>query len=305
MNPETPELVSVCICTFRRPELLSALLDSIVNQVPDPAFRVEVVIVDNDRQRSAEPVARRFERRAHVAVVYDCEPEQNISLARNRAIRNASGSLVAFLDDDERPVQGWLTRLYQTFRTHAADGVLGPVLPDYPAQAPGWLKKGRFFDRRRLPTGSRISERDARTGNVLLLRSIFTEHEGWFDPAFGRTGGEDSDFFRRQFECGRTFVWCDEAEAYETVPPDRWTTAFHVRRFLRSGTIDGELMRAGRIPSSGPVFKSIILVGVAVVIAPLSLLLRKDIRVRVWQKLAYSGGVVAAFSGASLLRDRD
>ena len=297
--------VSVCICTYRRPELLARLLHAIGDQKRDPRFSLDVVVVDNDERRSAESVVRGFGNRSDLEAIYDIEPQRNISLARNRAIRHASGNLVAFLDDDECPVQDWLVRLYDTWRTSGADGVLAPVVPEYPADAPTWLTTGRFFDRRRLQTGAPISARDGRTGNVLLRRSILTDAEGWFDPAFGRSGGEDSDFFRRQFAAGRVFVWCDEAVAHETVPPERWSISFHLKRYWRSGTIDGEWMRAGRIPWVGPVAKSILVLGAGIAFGPFTFLLQKHVRVRVWQKLAYCSATMAALGGVSLLRNRD
>jgi len=297
--------ISVCICTFRRPELLTRLIEAISNQRRDPRVSFDVVVVDNDADRSAEPIVRDFRNRTDLEMIYDVEPQRNISLARNRAIRHASGNLVAFLDDDECPVQDWLLQLYNTWRAHDADGVLGPVVPDYPAEAPAWLRAGRFFERRRLQTGSCISGRDARTGNVLLRRSVLASDNGWFDPAFGRTGGEDSDFFRRQFANGRVFVWCDEAVAHETVPPERWSASFHLKRYWRSGTIDGEWMREGRIPWAAPLAKSLLLLCAGVALSPFTLLLSKHVRVRVWQKLAYCGGTVAAVGGVSMLRDRD
>jgi GT2 family glycosyltransferase len=47
--------VSVCIATHRRPHLLQRLLTSILEQVDAPIY--EVIVVDNDAARSAEPVA--------------------------------------------------------------------------------------------------------------------------------------------------------------------------------------------------------------------------------------------------------
>src|SRR4051812_43658953 len=243
--------ISVCICTYKRPQLLLSLLNALEHQDLDGSFTFDVVVVDNDVDRSSESAVRRFTAASQLSIAYDCEPERNISLTRNRAICNADGNLIAFIDDDECPVRDWLKRLHQTMDAASADGALGPVLPDFPPAAPSWLKRGRFFDRQRHPTGTRISAKDARTGNLLLKRSIFTEGQNWFDPAFGRTGGEDTDFFGRQFRTGGVFVWCDEAIAHEIVPPDRWTIAFHVKRLLRAGTIDGEMIRAGSLKGRG------------------------------------------------------
>jgi glycosyltransferase involved in cell wall biosynthesis len=302
--PEAIDCISVCICTFRRPVLLARLLHAIASQERDPRFRVNVVIVDNDAERSAEPVARSFQR-GDIDMIYDVEPDRNISLARNRAIRKATGNLVAFIDDDERPVDDWLVQLYRTWKAYGVDGVLGPVIPEVPSMAPEWLRKERFAGRRRLQTGTRITQRDARTGNVLLRRSLFTDKDRWFDPALGRSGGEDSDFFRRQFQLGQVFVRCDEAIAGEILPPERWTASYHVKRYWRSGTLTGEWMREGRLPSSSPALvKNLLLLCTGLPLGLFTLLLRKHLRVRVWQKLAYCGGMVAAFNGFSLLRDR-
>ncbi len=305
VTPSNPDRVSVCVCTFRRPATLSRLIESLAGQVVDQSFALEVVVVDNDRDRPAEATVRAFAARTGVATIYDCEPEQNISLTRNRAIRNATGNAVAFIDDDEWPTGDWLARLYHTLRAHDADGVFGPVLPDFPADAPHWLTTGSFFRRRRVPTGTRVSMGDARTGNVLMWRSVFADGEPWFDPAFGRTGGEDSEFFWRQLARGRGFVWCDEAVVYEAVPPERWKATFHLRRLLRAGTLDGELMRDGRLPSKGRVARNAAILCGCIAVACPSLLLPKRLWMRVLQKGAYCIGVVTAYFGCSMLRYRD
>jgi glycosyltransferase involved in cell wall biosynthesis len=300
-----PDRITVCICTFKRAVLLEELLDAVAAQVSDGSFTFDVVVIDNDVARSAKPVVDHFAQVAGVSVTYDCEPERNISKARNRAVALATGAFVAFIDDDERPVPDWLMSLHRCRVESGADGVLGPVVADFPSGAPAWLSKGRFFERPRHRTGTRITASDARTGNVLLARSLFQGAELWFDPAFGRSGGEDSDFFARKFAAGATFVWCDEAVAYETVPPERWTIAFHIKRLWRAGTIDGEWIREGRIPGPAVVAKNLLVLAGCAALIPPSLVLPKHARVRVAQKLAYCGGLVTASLGFSLLRDRE
>jgi succinoglycan biosynthesis protein ExoM len=297
--------ISVCVCTYKRPDLLARLLDALANQIVDAAFAFDVVVVDNDSDRSSEEVVRSNALSKDIEVSYYGEPERNISLARNRAVRNAAGNLIAFIDDDERPVSDWLVHLYRTMKRHGADAVLGPVIPDFPAAAPSWLKKGRLFDRKRHPTGSSISAGDARTGNVLMDRSLFAEGQLWFDPAFGRTGGEDSDFFARQFREGRVFVWCDEAIAYEAVPSERCKALFHVRRLWRAGTLHGEWIRDGRRPGGAVLVKNVAVLGACALLVAPSLMLPKHLWIRIAQKLAYCAGMVTAYLGLSLLRHRE
>jgi succinoglycan biosynthesis protein ExoM len=297
--------ISVCICTFKRPVQLAALLERLSAQCSEPAFSFDVVVVDNDRDRSAEPIVRAFaDRYPEPAVVFDCEAERNISLARNRAIRSATGNLVAFIDDDERPEPDWLQRLHASLMRHAADGVLGPVVPDFPPESPAWLKRGRVFHRRRYTTGTPIQDGDGRTGNALLKRQLFSEREPWFDPALGRSGGEDSDFFTRQRRLGRVFVWCDEAVVHEDVPKERWSRSFHIKRLWRSGTVSGEWIRQGRLPTT-LVLKNLLGLGAYAAVAPVSLVMPQHVQIRVAQKLAYCAGVLTAYVGLPLFRDRE
>ena len=41
--------------------------------------------------------------------------KQNIALARNKAIENAKGDFIAFIDDDEFPLDQWLLNHVQSF----------------------------------------------------------------------------------------------------------------------------------------------------------------------------------------------
>jgi succinoglycan biosynthesis protein ExoM len=299
-----PDWITVCVCTFKRPRLLAILLEALQRQVVDPTFGFDVVVVDNDEQRSSESVVRGFAQRASVELTYYCEPDRNISLARNLAVRSARGNLLAFIDDDELPGDNWLVQLLRTLKRCGAHGVLGPVIPDFPIAAPAWLKTGRVFHRRRFETGRHISTADARTGNVLLDRALFDGDELWFDPAFGRTGGEDTDFFVRQFQNGAVFVWCDEAVVHEAVPPERWKGSFHVKRLWRAGTGDGEWMRDGRLPAAPLLAKNVVILGACLLLMPITLLAPKHARMAVAQKMAYCGGLVTAYLGLSLYRER-
>jgi len=298
------DLISVCVCTFKRPSLLLKLLNALRDQSTHNLFSFEVVVVDNDALRSAEEVVRCVSHDAQISFRYSCEPERSISLTRNRAIRCAMGNLIAFIDDDECPDQSWLYRLRETYEASQADAVMAPVLPEFPPEAPPWLSKAGVFRRRRFQTGTRIGPDDARTGNVLINRALFVDGETWFDPAFGRTGGEDSDFFLRQSRKGRVFVWCDEAVVYEAVPEDRWKPSFHLKRLFRSGTSSGEWIRQRRLPRTD-LLRSTAGLCVYGAAAPVALILPMHLRMRFAQKLVYYAGVVSGYSGLAATRNRD
>ena len=230
--------ITVCICTYERPQLLARLLQALGRQQNDGLFTFSVVVVDNDRRQSGRRAVEEAAASGIVSLQYAVEPEQNIALARNRAVRKASGTHIAFLDDDERPIDTWLLHLYRTCLAHDADGVLGPVKPEFNGTPPAWIVKGRICERKNHATGTILRHyTDTRTGNVLFNSRIFAGEDRPFDPGFGRTGGEDTDFFRRMLHKGCTFVWCSEAEAYEAVPPERLTRSYYLRRALLRGSV--------------------------------------------------------------------
>jgi succinoglycan biosynthesis protein ExoM len=225
--------VTVCICTYRRPELLKSLLDDLRAQQTDGLFTYSILVVDNDVQQSAEPVVSAFAAEVSVPVEYYVEPGQNISLARNKAVAHAKGEFLVFIDDDENPIQRWLLTLVEACIKFNAHGALGPVHPRYEVTPPRWVVEGKFYDRPSYPTGTVINWQRGRTGNTLLRREVFEGMDVPFRPEF-RTG-EDQDFFRRVIDKGFFFIWCDEAKAYEIVPSIRWNRRFLLRRALLRG----------------------------------------------------------------------
>jgi succinoglycan biosynthesis protein ExoM len=262
--------ITVCVCTYKRPHLLRRLLKDLRGQDTNDLFTYSIVVADNDRLESARPVVLEFEATSTIPIQYCVEPRQNIALARNRAIEAAHGDFVAFIDDDEFPTSRWLLTLFEACRKYDADGVLGPVKPHFDEQPPQWVVQGRFYDRATYPTGFVIDWRKGRTGNVLLRKRIFTPGEPAFRPEF--LTGEDQDFFARMIDKGYVFVWCNEAVAFEVVPPVRWKRSFMLRRALLSGATS--LIE----PTFGArdVAKSIIAVPMYIVGLPFALFLGQD-----------------------------
>ncbi|QDL53401.1 glycosyltransferase family 2 protein [Rhodoferax aquaticus] len=241
--------ISVCICSFRRPLLLSALLTQLGQQgLGQGIAAIEVVVVDNDPHNTAAQVVAAWTVPQGFSLLARHVPVPNIALARNAAVAAATGEWIAFVDDDEVPVQHWLRLLLACAQAHQADAVFGPVLPVYPPEVAPWIVQGRYFERRRLPTGTRITEQDARTGNALVRASSLSQVHGPFDAAFGRTGGEDSMLFRDLLARGAKFVWCDEAPVHEVVPVERANAQWLLRRSFRIGQtwIRAELYRLPR-----------------------------------------------------------
>ncbi|AXS80110.1 glycosyltransferase family 2 protein [Dechloromonas sp. HYN0024] len=237
MTNRTPPEISVCVCTYKRPSLLQQLLESLAQQNLSLS-RFEIIVVDNDASGSArqivEQVAQRF---PELAIRYEIETNQGISYARNRTVSLATGQFLAFIDDDEWAVDNWLTDLMACIKASGADAVLGPVIPQYPADSHAWAIKSRFFERPRFATGTMIGCDTCRTGNALVRADRLNARQPHpFDERLALSGGEDHDFFKWCASEGGRFVWCDTAEVNEAVPLHRQDLRFILERCFRTST---------------------------------------------------------------------
>ncbi len=292
--------ISVCICTYKRPEMLSSLLVTLENQKTEGLFEYSVVIVDNDQSQSARSVVESRIRESKLSMSYDVEPEQNIALARNKAIQNAKGNWIALIDDDEFPIERWLLNLYKAMLSFHADGVLGPVKPHFKTAPPGWIVRGKFCERDSFQTGTVLrNPKYTRTGNVLLRREVLDD-ELPFNPLYGKTGGEDIDFFSRRIRKGNRFVWCNEAWVYEIVPPGRLKRSYFLKRALLRGVANSK--RASWL--SLDVWKSILAFVLYTPAVLLLVFLRHDLFMRYLIKDCDHLGKLLALCGFNLLNER-
>jgi succinoglycan biosynthesis protein ExoM len=291
--------ISVCICTYKRLEFLEKLLSKLENQDTEGFFEYTIVIVDNDKAESARQTVEAYTKHSNISISYYVEPEQNISLARNKAIENAKGDLIALIDDDEFPENSWLLNFYKALEQYHSDGVLGPVLPYFEIDPPKWVIKGHFFDRPTHTSGQILSWKNTRTGNALLKRSLFDDRDKWFDPAYG-SGGEDRDFFRRKIAAGYVFVWSNEASVFETVPHERWDRRIMVKRALLRGK-----MALNSANSKGKsIITSIIAILVYSTFLPLTFIVGQHVFMKYLIKNCDHIGKIAAFFGINLVNEK-
>jgi succinoglycan biosynthesis protein ExoM len=283
--------VSVCICTYKRATFLRRLLTELGNQETGGRFTYSIVVADNDDLRSAEPLVSEFAAISNIAVKYCVEPRQSIALTRNKAVENATGDYIAFIDDDELPERNWLQSLFAACDKYGVDGVLGPVKPSFGDGVPRWIVKGRFFDRPCYETGFVLAFGQTRTGNVLLKEHLLRGTNSPFRPEF--RSGEDVDFFRRAIEKGHVFIWCNEAVVYETVPPTRWKRMYLLRKALLRGAC------AALRPTVGvrDVAKSVIAVPIYGLALPFAALLGQHVFMVLLVKLCDHLGKLLALLG--------
>ncbi len=223
----------VAVLTFRRPKELAGLLPELSRQADECAAKTglntSVLVIDNDPAASGQDVVSTGPRLRYVS-----EKTPGIAAARNRALtESATADLLVFIDDDEWPQEGWLVALVATYSDTRPAGVVGPVISEFAVEPSSWVAAGRFFDRRRLPTGTEITT--AATNNLLLDLQQVRKLGVAFDERFGLSGGSDTLFSHQLVGRGGHLVWCAEATVVDQVPASRVTARWVLLRALRSG----------------------------------------------------------------------
>lgn len=117
-----PSAVSVIVATRDRPSQLDRCLGAVRALQPAPG---EIVVADSASSRPDEVASVAGAHGARVVRL----PEKGLSLARNAGAREATGAVLAFLDDDCRVDPGWLAALCRGFADDAVAAVAGQLLP--------------------------------------------------------------------------------------------------------------------------------------------------------------------------------
>ncbi|MDH3520352.1 MAG: glycosyltransferase [Myxococcales bacterium] len=278
--------VSICIAS-QRPHGLARLLESIGRLKRPPRAALEVVVVGNG------PAASGALRQAAASAPLDLplrlflEPRRNLSHVRNRAVEHATGRWIAFVDDDEVPREDWLVAYWSMLESSDADGYFGPVLPRLEPPASAWLDAS-FFARERFASGTWLGARGARTGNAFVKRMLFADVA--FDPAFGCGVGEDLDLFRRMQRRGARFVWCDEAQVEEFVPPERQCLSWLARRAFEGGASYARVEARVQPHRLRPALRALAGLAAAFCALPFALLLGPRRAARAWLRGCVQAG---------------
>jgi len=234
-----PIKFTIVIATYRRPAMLRDSVLSLRTMTIPSNVSLEVLIIDNDPDRSAaglmkelaDPCAEAF------ALRYVAEPLTGLSHARNRGIEEAEGDVIGFLDDDIFISENWLVAMLDCLHRTGAASVGGPYVnhweeaPDptvraceYKLVTPDWGDRDFALRGRSTPGG----------GNAVFRRRVFDAGLR-FSPELGRIGnlllsGEDTELFRRLQKQGDAVWYCASAAIRHRIGGERLTQDYLIRR---------------------------------------------------------------------------
>jgi len=266
--PDPVPRVSLIVPTRDRPELLRGCVESLLSRTDYPDF--ELLLVDNgSREPEALALLAEYERRGRVRVLRDDSPF-NYSSLNNRAAREATGSVLALVNNDiEVITPDWLLEMVgQAMRPGV--GAVGAMLlyPDETIQHAGVvLGLGGIANHAWAgePAGigghggrARVAQAmSAVTGACLVVRKALYLQVGGLDEHL-QVAFNDIDFCLRLGEAGYRCVWTPFARLYHHESATRGADADGEKRtrFLREIALMQERWgtRLERDPAYNPNF---------------------------------------------------
>ena len=231
--------ISVVVCTHRLerwPWLLECLA-SLERQALQP---LEVIVVVD----GGPEIRRRLDERGGPEITLSTARPSGLSSARNLGLAHASGTYVAFLDDDAVAEESWLKTLRAVLEDETVAGVGGVSLPVWEGRRPLWIPDELLWALGCSYRGMPVTQADVRNvygGSACFRRDIFASFGG-FDPNLGRTavglaGCEETELclrVRNQSQ-GLRFVHDPAAVIYHRVPRARQKVTYLLSRCLGEG----------------------------------------------------------------------
>jgi GT2 family glycosyltransferase len=129
--------VTAVVCTHDRVALVGRAVDAAVAEARTVGG--DILAVDNASTDGTSTLLADLARRHAPLLRVAHEPRLGLSVARNLALAEARGEVVAFLDDDAVPRPGWLAALLAPYTDPRVACVGGRIRLDFPEPPPAWL----------------------------------------------------------------------------------------------------------------------------------------------------------------------
>lgn len=247
--------ISTILCTYNRSESLARALESVAASIVPQPIEWEVLVVDNNSSDQTKAVVKAFCDQHPRRFRYVFEPQQGKSYALNTGIREASGDILAFVDDDVTVEPDWLQNLTSPLQDGRTTGTGGRILPARGFVPPDWLALNgpcnlvgalcAYFNPGDVPSELKEPPFGA---NMAFRREMFEKY-GNFRTDLGpfpnnKIGFEDTEFGRRLMTGGERLGYVPSATVYHEVPQYRVHKEFLLDWWFTFGR--GSIRETGR-----------------------------------------------------------
>lgn len=240
--------LTLSICTHNHLAALKQTLAGL-HELCAPEGPWELLIIDN---ASTDGTGAWLAQGGWQRMGIDCrivqESQLGVAHARNRALTEAKGVYVVFLDDDETPEPDWLVNLEQVIDAYQPAAIGGRIRAHLPGGRPDWLTDellGFLGELNYGPAGRALTKTSTPifTGNAVFHRQTVLD-VGGFDGNLGRrgnvqSGGEDTELYRRLVKLKKAVRWAPQAVIYHRIEPWKLKRGYFLRLHYHQGRMEG------------------------------------------------------------------
>ena len=223
--------ITVILCTYNRCESLSKALESVAMSSLPAAVDWDVLVVDNNSRDLTRMVVEEYCQRFPKRFSYIFEVQQGKSFALNRGVREATGDVLAFIDDDITVEPNWLFELTKPLCDSQWAGTGGRVYLPEDFSPPSWMAIDggqsllsilALFDQGSQPVPL---SKPPIGNNMAFRREVFAKYGG-FRTDLGPTPGseiryEDTEFGSRVMNGGGKVLYVPSAVVRHAVEERR------------------------------------------------------------------------------------
>ncbi len=220
MHPE----LSIIICTYNRADFLLLTLQSLSLQTLDKN-QYEVLIIDNNsKDKTAFFCQEYIQKNPDITMKYFLEKEQGLAFARNRGIKESSGNIISFIDDDAEAREDYAMNLIRTFQEYSQyDAIGGKVIPIFPEKKePVWLSKYIWGVVAKVDKGDHPVpfKKKVPAGCNMAFRKVVFETIGVFDTKLAHRC-DDLYIFGKLKAIQKVALYAPDVVVFHHIPPER------------------------------------------------------------------------------------
>lgn len=249
---------TVALCTHNHADRLKRTLTDLA-QLNSSRAPWEFLIIDNGCGDETPNLLAHYAWPAAWQVRIVREEKLGLSNARNRAIAEAAGDYVIFMDDDETADPDWLCAYERLIEANKPDAFGSRIRVLFEDARPAWLQDDLLGFLGELNRFGQITQLTSPAtsfyGGNFGLRKAVCQRAGGFDDMFGRkgddnTGGEEVDFYRRLLAAGFHAWWTPEAVIYHRIQASKLSRRYFLDLHFCQGKVEGKRARGrkARIP---------------------------------------------------------
>ena len=275
------KLSSVVICTYNRLSLLKLCIESIV-ALKTPPNKFEVLIIDNNSSDGTEEFCNKL---IQIYPGYNWryfkETNQGIAFARTRGAKEATGQIIAYIDDDCMAEPNWLEEINEFYTANTeAMSTGGRIIPKYLVPVADWFGKYFWGLVGNYDLGKSVFQMKGvryPSGANMHFRKTAFEKYGYFDSNLGRSGkslmaGEEKAMYLKLINANEKVYYLPHVIVHHHVEGNKFDKEYVKRHSMGIGASERLMNQGSSLKLTAKFFEYLAKLGYAIVYGSLYLL---------------------------------